>query len=504
MKIKLLYPNFKSKALTFSFDDGSVHDKRLIEILDKYHLKATFNLNTGLMNQFHLRNNKDCSILDLNKNKAIYKNHEIASHSFNHPHLEELNKETIKECYLKDINNLKSIFNLKEVNGSAYPYGTYSLETIEVLKELGVKYARTTRSTKSFALPSSFLVWHPTSHFLSEDIEEIIDRFKLDNNELSLLYLWGHSYELEVNQKFDYFEEIAKKLSEIDDLYIATNYEIYEYINAVNLIYISSNRIYNPSKLKVYLKINDENYSINPNSYLDYDKNVELSLIFMGDSLMQENYMDTYPQKGWPQGFIEAFNLDKTKTKYRNYAKNGRSTKSFIDENRFNTLLKDINPNLNNYCFISFGHNDEKEDKARHTSYEEYKANLNYFIDELEKRKIKVILLTSITRLKYLDNKLIKTHLDYPKSMKEVAKERNIPLIDLESLTFNYLKDKKYEDIKDLFMIFDKDTYPNYLEGKSDTTHLSFKGMRWINNLIKSQIEIKNNELIIKKETIWQ
>lgn len=500
MNIELFYPNFKTKAVTFSFDDGSLHDKKLIEILNKYGLKATFNLNSGLQNQVMYRNNKNCSILDLEKNKSIYKGHEIATHTYDHPNLLTISIDSIiKDSYQKDIDDLKKIFNLEEIKGSAYPYGTYTNKVIKILKDLDIKYARTTRSTYKFNLPSSFLTWNPTAHFLDKDINLIVNKFINSKNELSLLYLWGHSYELEMNNKFNYFDRLAKKISEIKDVYFASNIEICEYVNAINSIFISNKRVFNPSSKKIYLKIEGKKVSINPYSYIDLDDDIFLSLIFLGDSLMQENYMDTYPQKGWPQGFIEEFKLDKSKTKYHNYAKNGTSTKSFINLGYFDRCLFDINPSLSNYCFISFGHNDEKKDLKRRTSYKKYQENLNYFIDELEKRNVKVILLTSIMRLKYENNKLVKSHLGYPSAMKEVAKKRNIPLIDLEELTYNYLRKRKYDEVKDLYMIFDKNIYPNYKEGKEDRTHLSYKGMKRINKLIKSQIEFKNNKLIIKR-----
>lgn len=222
--------------------------------------------------------------------------------------------------------------------------------------------------------------------------------------------------------------------------------------------------------------------------------NYKLSLIFLGDSLMQENDETTAPQHGWPQSFIEVNGLNKDLVKYKNYAKNGRSTKSFIDEGRFIKAIKELDESLNNYCFISFGHNDEKDDPLRHTSYPEYKENLKFFIEEMRKRNVKVILLTSITRLKYDENNnLMKTHLGYPQAMKEVAIEENIPLIDLETLTYNDLSKNDYNFNKDYYMIFDKNIYSNYMDGKTDTTHLSKKGSMWICNLIKTKMEFDEN-----------
>ena len=271
MNFKLLYPNFKSKAVTFSFDDGSLHDIKLIEILNKYNLKATFNLNSNLSDTHKFRNDIDCSILDLSKFKDIYKGHEISTHTYNHPHLEDLNKEEIKEEYLKDINSLGKTFGLENIKGSAYPYGTYSLETLEVLNELNIKYSRTTRSISNFNLPFNFLLWNPTTHYLNERVNLLTQKFKTTNEELALYYLWGHSYELAVHNKFDKFESLCKELSNIQDAYFATNIEIYDYVNSANLVYYRNKKFVNPSKLDVYLEVNNEKILIKKESSFDYE-----------------------------------------------------------------------------------------------------------------------------------------------------------------------------------------------------------------------------------------
>ena len=132
-KIKCFYPNFKSKCFTMSYDDGVIQDVRFINYLNEYGIKATFNLNSGLFSLLKFRDGVDNSRLSLNDVKKLYNGHEIASHSLYHFHLERLNYEENFTQIEKDINNLKEIFN-QNIFGFVYPYGTYSNDTIDVLK----------------------------------------------------------------------------------------------------------------------------------------------------------------------------------------------------------------------------------------------------------------------------------------------------------------------------------------------------------------------------------
>ncbi len=110
-----------------------------------------------------------------------------------------------------------------------------------------------------------------------------------------------------------------------------------------------------------------------------------MNLIFLGDSLMQPNGMDTYPQKGWPQ-MLDPYLADPEETKVLDFALNGRSTKSFLDEGRFKEALDAAKDG--DVCFISFGHNDEKiEDPKRYTTpYGTYIENLAYMESEMKKK----------------------------------------------------------------------------------------------------------------------
>ena len=214
-----------------------------------------------------------------------------------------------------------------------------------------------------------------------------------------------------------------------------------------------------------------------------------MKFIFIGDSLRQENDSSTYPQEGWPRerkGFYPE--IDRV-----NLAKNGRSTKSFLDEGRFQEALHLAKEG--DLCFISFGHNDEKqEDPSRYTDpYGSYEDNLIYRINERKKKGVSPILLTSITRLKYdEDSVLLRTHKEYPKARKEVALLEKIPLIDLEERTYQFLRKSTFEENKKYYRILEKNQYPNYPEGKDDHTHLTKTGATWIASRVADKLKKYN------------
>lgn len=260
MQFKLMYPGFKSKALTLSYDDGVIQDVKLIEILNKYSLKATFNLNSGLQGEQKFRDGKylsniDCHRIIFKDYPNLYDNFEIATHTFSHPFLETLTFSQQEKEIKDDINNLEKIFN-KKVSGMAYPYGTYNKDTLNVLTKLDVKYSRTTKSTYKFNRPYNFLLWHPTIHHRDPKLFETLDEFLKSEEELALFYLWGHAYEFSLDDNFSLMEEFGKIVNQNDDIYKATNIEIYDYIKASEMVYYKKREkgyFVNPSSKEIYL-----------------------------------------------------------------------------------------------------------------------------------------------------------------------------------------------------------------------------------------------------------
>ena len=225
--------NGKFKAITFSFDDGNLEDKLLLEVMNKYGLKGTFNLNSGLLNEnggWNFKNLKTVKHMNYYDIGDLYNGHEIAGHSYNHPSLTDLNRNDITNQIKLDKMLLEYMFNQK-IEGFAYPMGTFNEVVGEVLKENGLKYGRTTVATHNFALPEDPIFWHPTCHFMDKDIETMANEFLASNDENAVFYIWGHSYELLTDEDWAKFEKLCEMLGGREDIAYLTNIEV---INALN------------------------------------------------------------------------------------------------------------------------------------------------------------------------------------------------------------------------------------------------------------------------------
>jgi peptidoglycan-N-acetylglucosamine deacetylase len=263
MKYTLLYPSFKTKAVTFSYDDGVRQDETLIGILKAHHLRGTFNLNAGQSGEKKMRNDIDCSHLDLAKSLSLYQGMEIANHTLNHPHLEGLPYEAQLQEYEGNKERLSRLFGVS-VSGSAYPYGTYDAETIKVLKDLKIHYARTTQSTYEFHRPYNWLLWAPTIHHNDPLLQATLHRFYESGEELALFDLWGHSYEFALNDNFALLEHFCGDIERHDEIWNATNDEIFHYISAAEMVYYRNGAFVNPSSSPIYLACEGKNLLIPP------------------------------------------------------------------------------------------------------------------------------------------------------------------------------------------------------------------------------------------------
>lgn len=227
--------NGKKKAITFSYDDGVTQDKRLIEILDNYGLKCTFNLNSELLG---LRGSLIRSGVQINHTKnsvdkvaKIYKNHEIAAHTLTHPCLREVADDEVIRQVEEDRKNLEKISG-KKVVGMAYPGGGVNFDehVAELIREnTGIKYARTTISSYSFDLQEDLFTFKPTVyHYVDWDkmIQLGSEFVRMETETPKLLYIWGHSYEFDINDSWDSFEHFCKMISGKDDIFYGTNSEV--------------------------------------------------------------------------------------------------------------------------------------------------------------------------------------------------------------------------------------------------------------------------------------
>lgn len=273
------FPQGKEKAFTMSYDDGVVADKKLLSIMNKYGLKGTFNLNTKLFDckNWHSRMDEE-QTFDLFKSGE----HEIALHGARHifmskvPLSEAANEIVQNRVYLEE--KFQRI-----VNGLAYAYNSYNDEVVDLIGKLGVKYARTTLSTRKFTLPENWLKWHPTCHHGDVMLESLTQEFlsakpneEFKNRESLLFYVWGHSYEFDDNDNWGIIENLAKSLVGNENVWFATNIEICNYCEAYkNLVFsIDGERVYNPSALDVWLDIRGKTYKVESGKTTLFDKEI--------------------------------------------------------------------------------------------------------------------------------------------------------------------------------------------------------------------------------------
>lgn len=216
-------------------------------------------------------------------------------------------------------------------------------------------------------------------------------------------------------------------------------------------------------------------------------------IYMIGDSIMQYNNIFGYPQVGWGQ-VLHLF----TGNNYlvEDHARNGRSTKSFIDEGRFDRVLNKMEKG--DFLIVQFGHNDEKDDPLRHTDPNgSYLDNLAYFANSAKEKGAHVVFATSVTRRKFENGVCVDTHKGYPQAMLKWCNENNYTCIDLNQITLDLYNKLGEEETKKFHMIFGPNEFPNYPEGKSDNSHLVMAGAlmvceAFVRGIFKTNDPIKN------------
>lgn len=215
-----------------------------------------------------------------------------------------------------------------------------------------------------------------------------------------------------------------------------------------------------------------------------------LNIYMVGDSTMADRY-DTIetPERGWGQVFPTF--LDEKVTVY-NHAKNGRSTKSYLAEGRWEKVMGTLGQG--DIVIIQFGHNDAKvNDSLRSATPEQYAENLHYMIGQAKAVGAKPILCTPIARRHYKNDTLQYVHGQYPMAAKAVAEEEQIPLVDMTTLTMDWLAPLGDEGSQPFFVyIMQPGEYSKYPEGKTDNTHLRFAGALHVAEIFAKAVKQQN------------
>ncbi len=278
----MCYPGGVRKAVTFSYDDGSKDDLRLIEIFNKNNLKGTFNLNSD-----RLLNGNGITVSDAKM--MLDTGHEIAVHGKYHK----------ANGISRPIDGIRDVLTCRDelenalgqiIRGMAYPdtgitnfaNGTDYKTVREYLKNLGIVYSRTLGGDNNrFELPSDWYSWMPSFHHNNPDADAIIDEFlsiDLEDNYHAmrhprLLYIWGHSFEFTANDNWALIENMCAKIGGRDDIWYATNIEIYNYVNAYNSLILSADgkTVYNPTLYTLWFAEGNKRYFVEPGKTIRID-----------------------------------------------------------------------------------------------------------------------------------------------------------------------------------------------------------------------------------------
>lgn len=250
--MRFIFPEGKQEALTFSYDDGQIHDRRLVEIFNRHGLKGTFHINSGTLAQ----DRQHDTFIAADEVAELFAGHEVAVHGVQHRNLPTLTGHQVVNEILEDRRALEKLTG-GLVQGMSYAFGSYSGEIISILRNLGIKYSRTVNSTNGFFPPADFMAWNPTCHHNGRLMELGRDFLNPPGYvELPIMYVWGHSFEFARNNDWNVIEEFAGLMEGKEDIWYATNGEICDYILAVRSLEYSGDGLTmkNPTATAVWLR----------------------------------------------------------------------------------------------------------------------------------------------------------------------------------------------------------------------------------------------------------
>jgi peptidoglycan/xylan/chitin deacetylase (PgdA/CDA1 family) len=257
------FPNNKRIAVTTSFDDGVIHDRRVVDAFNQWGLKATWNLNSG-----HFLK-PDGNHVPANEVATLYAGHEVAIHTVTHPHLPRLDASQIVTEVLDDRKALEDLVQYP-VRGMAYPYGTFDKNVIDILRSLGIAYARTIVRADNCFPPEEPLAWPATHHQYDKTPEGAVpERWNEWYNSKwfnGVFYIWGHTYEFNNKNDWPSLERIYKPLAGKPDVWYATNIQLFDYENARRQLILAANKnfAYNPTALSVTILADDKQIEVPP------------------------------------------------------------------------------------------------------------------------------------------------------------------------------------------------------------------------------------------------
>lgn len=263
-----LFPQGKRIAFTTSFDDGHTYDRRVVKAFNEWGLKGTFNLISGVLGRTGVPPADDARLaLDASEVASLYKGHEVAIHTVSHPYLNYLDASQIAAEVLEDRKALEDLVGYP-VRGMAYPFGRYNDQVIEILRALGIVYARTTENAPVCFPPKEPLAWAATMHQFAQGptVPERFEELCKNTRYTGVFFVWGHAFEFHDRNDWAALERIYKPLSGHPEVWYCTNIELFDYEAARRRMIISANRkiVQNPSAIPVTIRVDGKLMDVLP------------------------------------------------------------------------------------------------------------------------------------------------------------------------------------------------------------------------------------------------
>lgn len=255
------FPGGKRVAITTSWDDGRVYDRRIVAAFNEWGLKGTFNLSSSFLTRTGKPAPADSTgNIDVCEVASLYAGHEVAVHGLTHPWLARLDQTQIAHEILEDRKALEDLVGYP-VRGMAYPFGNYDDRVIAVLRQCGIVYSRTVENRDPCFPPAEPLAWPATMHMYNSQPTPLPQRFEewytRGWSAGQVFFVWGHSYEFADRKDWDSLPKLFAPMAGKSDAWYCTNIELFDYEAARKRVVIAANRrsAHNPSGVTVTLSV---------------------------------------------------------------------------------------------------------------------------------------------------------------------------------------------------------------------------------------------------------
>jgi len=252
-----LYPGGKKKAFNITYDDGVLQDVRFVQLLNRYSLKGTFNLNSGLMKtgfSWTHPNGMEVKRLSPARAQGLYAGHEIASHTLSHPYMDSLSREEILRQMQGDKDALEELFG-SPVRGFAVPFSYYSDLIADCARESGFEYARMSEFSESYVPCRDWYYWKAGVYHIQPQLTDFVAGFLNTDQELAVCQIVGHSYDLDAENLWGTLELICAAVAAQEDVWSCTNLELVRYLKAMERCTLSDGHIHNHSDQPLWFEI---------------------------------------------------------------------------------------------------------------------------------------------------------------------------------------------------------------------------------------------------------